>query len=65
MKELMHPETTKFVVCHNGEDVFHYSIVTPEDGLVTGQPFMDIFDSEEEVKVAFPNLIKETVNDIL
>jgi hypothetical protein len=54
MKKLMHPETTKYVICHNGNDVFHYSVVEPNDGLTTGQPFMEVFDTEEEAKEAFP-----------
>jgi hypothetical protein len=36
--------------------VFHYSVVEPNDGLVTGQPFMVVFDSEEKAKEAFPQV---------
>lgn len=55
MKEYKNTElAAKHVICHNNLDVFHYSIVEPNDGFVTGQPFMEIFDSEEEAKKAFP-----------
>ena len=55
MKEYKNTElTAKHVICHNNTDVFHYSIVEPNDGLVTGQPFIEIFNSEEEAKQAFP-----------
>jgi len=44
---LTNPDTKKHVVCHNGQDVYHY--VTIESGeLVTGQPYMDVFDSEQK-----------------
>jgi len=43
---LSNPDTTKYVVCHDGNDIYHY--VTIESGeLVTGQPNMDVFDSDQ------------------
>ena len=43
---LSNPDTTKYVVCHNGSDIYHY--MTVESGeLKTGQPNMDVFDSEQ------------------
>ena len=43
---LSNPDTTKYVVCHNAEDIYHY--MTVESGeLKTGQPNMDVFDSEQ------------------
>ena len=53
---LHHPETTKWVVAHNGSDIFHYSEVGPQNCLATGQPFMEVFDSKEALLSAFPNL---------
>jgi len=43
---LTNPDTTKYVVCHNGNDIYHY--MTVESGeLKTGQANMDVFDSEQ------------------
>jgi hypothetical protein len=54
MNELKYPETTKHVVAHNNEDVFHYSVVAPQNCFTTGQPFMEIFDTKEELLTNFP-----------
>jgi hypothetical protein len=60
MKEYKNTEiTAKHVICHNNLDVFHYSVVESNDGLVTGQPFMEIFNSIEEAKEAFPQIFPE------
>ena len=54
MHEINNPETTKHVVAHNGNDVYHYCVVESQNYFRTGQPYMEIFDSEEEAKKAFP-----------
>jgi hypothetical protein len=54
MNELNYPETTKHVIAHNGEDTFVYVMIEPQNCLSTGQPFIEIFDCEEEAKQAFP-----------
>jgi hypothetical protein len=33
-------------VCHNGNDIYHYTTIESGE-LVTGQPSMDVFDSEQ------------------
>jgi hypothetical protein len=43
---LSNPDTTKYVVCHDGSDIYHYTTVESGE-LVTGQPNMDVFDSEQ------------------
>jgi len=43
---LSNPDTTKYVVCHDGQDTYHYTTIESGE-LVTGQPNMDVFDSEE------------------
>jgi len=43
---LSNPDTTKYVVCHNGEDIYHYTTIESGE-LKTGQPNMDVFDSEQ------------------
>jgi hypothetical protein len=53
MNELNYPETTKYVIVHNNE-VFTNHIVEPQNCFSTGQPFMVVFDTEEEAKQAFP-----------
>jgi len=44
---LSNPDTIKFVVCHNGEDIYHYTTIESGE-LKTGQPNMDVFDSEQK-----------------
>lgn len=56
MHTLNRPESTKWVVAHNNVDVFHASEVGPNNSLLTGQPFMEVFDSKEEMLSQFPQL---------
>ena len=47
----------KYVVCYNAEQgIYHYCILTPGTVITSGQPNIQIFDSEEEVFTTFPNL---------
>jgi hypothetical protein len=59
MHTLNHPETTKWVVAHNNVDIFHVSEVSPNNCVLTGQPFMEVFDSKEEMLSQFPQLANE------
>jgi len=43
---LSNPDTKKYVVCHDGSNIYHYTTVESGE-LVTGQPNMDVFDSEQ------------------
>jgi len=43
---LTNPDTIKHVVCHNGSDIYHYTTIESGE-LKTGQPNMDVFDSEQ------------------
>jgi len=43
---LSNPDTKKYVVCHDGSDIYHYTTIESGE-LVTGQPNMDVFDSEQ------------------
>ena len=56
MYNLEYPETTKWVVAHNGNNVYHTAVVEPQNCFATGQPFMEVFDSKEELLTAFPHL---------
>jgi len=44
---LTNPDTVKYVVCHNGSDIYHYTTIESGE-LKTGQPNMDVFDSEQK-----------------
>lgn len=56
MHTLNYPETTKWVVAHNNQDVIHSAEVNPQNCFSTGQPFMEIFDSKEQMIEFFPSL---------
>ena len=56
MASLYYPITTKWVVAHNNVDVFHVSEVHPNNCFRSGQPFMDVFNTKEELLSAFPSL---------
>jgi len=43
---LTNPDTKKYVVCHDGQDTYHYTTIESGE-LKTGQPNMDVFDSEQ------------------
>jgi len=43
---LSNPDTTKYVVCHDGQDTYHYTTIESGE-LKTGQPNMDVFDTEQ------------------
>jgi len=43
---ITNPDTKKFVVCHNGSNIYHYTTIESGE-LKTGQPNMDVFDSEK------------------
>jgi len=43
---LSNPDTKRYVVCHNGSDIYHYTTIESGE-VVTGQPHMDVFKSEK------------------
>jgi hypothetical protein len=59
MHTLNYPETTKWVVAHNNDNVYHVSEVQSQNCFTTGQPFMDVFDSIEDLLTSYPNLSSE------
>jgi hypothetical protein len=63
MPTIEYPQTAKHVIAHNNDDVFHYSIVEPQNCFATGQPYMEIFDSEEEAKQNFPQAFN-TIDEV-
>jgi hypothetical protein len=56
MPTLNYPQTSKWIVAHNNIDVFHVSEVHPNNCFATGQPYMDVFDTKDELLSAFPQL---------
>jgi hypothetical protein len=56
MHSLNYPPTTKWVVAHNNNDIFHPCFVESQNCFETGQPFLDVFDSKEDLITAFPHL---------
>lgn len=40
----------KWVLCHNNVDVFHIIQVQKGQTLQTGQPVVEVFDTDEELK---------------
>jgi len=44
---LSNPDTTKYVVCHDGSDIYHYATIESGE-LKTGQPNMDVFGTEKK-----------------
>jgi hypothetical protein len=63
MPFLNYPESTKWVVAHNSNDVFCLSEVQPQNCFATGQPFMEVFDTQEEALIAFPQLSAQFVEE--
>jgi len=39
----------KFYLAHNGVDVFHYSSLQENQIVTTGQPFLEYFETEQEL----------------
>ena len=39
----------KFYLAHNGIDVFHYSNLQENQIVTTGQPFLEYFETEQEL----------------
>jgi hypothetical protein len=48
MHEIKNAQVEKWVVCHNGVDVFHLSNLKVGGNLSSGQPQMEQFDTEEQ-----------------
>lgn len=58
--EMIYPETTKFVVSHNADrSVIHYSEVTDLNRHTTPYPFVEVFDTEEEMMARVNELQNE------
>jgi hypothetical protein len=48
--------STKYVVAHNGADVFHIVKLEVGQELSSGQPYVEAFDTEEELSLKLADL---------
>lgn len=39
----------KYYLAHNGQDIFHNGELLPLQVVATGQPFLEIFNTEQEL----------------
>ena len=49
-------ETAKWIVAHNGVDIYHPVILESHQTLGSGQPYLEIFNTAEEAITAFPQV---------
>lgn len=47
----------KYVVCHNDVDVYHVSELDIGQYIATGQPYCELFNTEEAMLEVFENII--------
>lgn len=48
MNTIQNSQEEKWVVCHNGVDIFHVVNVKIGGNLSSGQPIMETFDTEKQ-----------------
>jgi hypothetical protein len=41
----------KWILCHNGKDIFHIVNLKKHQNLETGQPFIEEFENEEQLNI--------------
>jgi len=58
MHELTGLTEAKHVVCHNGIDVYHYTLVDVGQELTSGQPYMEVFNTENEALNFMPEIFR-------
>ncbi len=46
----------RFVVAHNGKDIYHAVEIDALQFVSTGQPFLEVFDTEKEALKKFPKV---------
>ena len=55
-KGVTKPLTEKFVIVHNGKDNISLITVSTKQVLTTGQPYMEVFETEKEAKSRYKEL---------
>lgn len=53
--------TEKWAVMHNKNDKYYTAKITPQDNFKTQQPIVELFNSEEELLSAYPQLSSHPV----
>ena len=56
MNSINNISSTKWVICHNEVDVFHIVKLEVGSKLETGQPFVEQFDTEQELETRINTL---------
>ena len=59
MNELKDQVTTKYVCCHNGDDIHHFVKLEPGMDLASGQPYIAIFDTLQEMVDVFGDIVPD------
>jgi len=49
MNEIKNSTEEKWVLCHNGFDIFHVSLIKIGGNLSSGQPNLEKFDTKEQL----------------
>ena len=52
-----------FYLAHNKKDVYHYGTLQKEQLVSTGQPYLDYFETEQDLKDRLIELGQEYVNN--
>jgi len=50
MQSIINNDVEKWVLCHNNIDVFHIVHLPIGSSIETGQEFLEVFETEEQVK---------------
>lgn len=50
------PETTTYAVAHNGDDIAHLCVVSKDQYMATGQPYLEQYDTKEDLLTVWPDL---------
>jgi len=46
IKRTNNTDSVQYFICHNGSDVFHPVVLKAGDALETGQPNVDVYETE-------------------
>ena len=58
-------EYTRYAVAYNGDDITHGIVVPAGSTVMTGLPYLKIFDSKELAEEKFGNIFTEDKDEIL
>ena len=55
----------KYFLAHNGINIFHYTRIQQNQFVTTGQPFLEYFNTEEELMARLLELNQEYISTTL